>query len=357
MLDEVLEAIAHLAEADEPIPVEHPIRPRETLAVEQLEERVPLSADAAAALAEPATAVPEPATTDPDPPAATATLSLAPAASPAAPAPSPLHSKSLQAETGAGSETIGELEHELGLQIHDGETPGALRDGRVTSKGPEPLEHSDESLEESGDPEAAEREEPDRLEEQAAEAATAEEMLSAEEKCDSRSPAAGGQPLKSNQPSAADASEQVANSAPMSYRSAEAAADLSRENDLANATRLDARLDQGHPAEIMRESSLAPSELDANLSAEEASLQEARKSFGEEPQNMSPAAQRAEPTAPVAERLFQGDKPPTAEEMLSDVVKAHDACFTSPATDGVVDSPVAAGSRPADQDSAMQSDR
>ncbi len=357
MLDEVLEAISHLAEAADPKPVEHPVRPRETLAVEQLEERMPLSADAAAALAEPVTAAPEPATTDPDPPAATATLSLAPTASPAAPAPTPLHSNESQTETRAPSDTIGELEHELGTQIHDGETPGRCRDGRVASKGPEPLEHADESLEESGDREAAEREEPDPREDEAAEAATAEEMLSAEEKCDAPSSAAAGPPLKSDQVSESDASEQASKSAPMASRSAEAAADLSRENDLANATRLHAGLDHGHPPETPRKTGLGPSELEADLSAEGTSRQEAEKRFGEEPQSMVPAAQGAERLAPVAERLFQGDQPPTAEEMLSDVVKAHDACFTSPASESAVDSPLAAGLRPTDQDSATLSDR
>jgi hypothetical protein len=30
------------------------------------------------------------------------------------------------------------------------------------------------------------------------------------------------------------------------------------------------------------------------------------------------------------DRLFDGDKPPSAEEMLSEEVKAHDACFSAP---------------------------
>src|SRR3569623_54353 len=119
MLDDLLEALSEMIEPAEDGESSHRSPEREALAVEPLEERIALAADVAAV-----------------------------------------------AEAPPATESLGELQHEFALQIHESETPGTPRDGRIGFQRIEPGERAGEQGEGAGHAEHSETRELEAREEE-----------------------------------------------------------------------------------------------------------------------------------------------------------------------------------------------
>ena len=327
MLDDLLEALSEMIEPAEDGESSHRSPEREALAVEPLEERIALAADVAAVAEAPAAGNLEPAPTEAAPPAETASL-LPPPAIPASLIAEVQTEKAGHSpkEASPATESLGELQHEFALQIHESETPGTPRDGRIGSQRIEPGERASEQGEgghaEHSEPHELEarEEENETLEEEVGELQSAEERYAAEAGHDATSPAG------TETPNDQHAVEQAA------VRGEEPIQSLAAENNLSLATEIESGVDrQSHEHEVARE------DADLALVAErpQPSAEQTMPSIEREPAGvvLESAVIGSHPLAKddaPPERLFDGDKPPSAEEMLSEEVKAHDACFSAP---------------------------